>query len=102
VRSLELELERLLTTGTFNLVVKDPQQNPHWAAASDGTTPADTKPEASVLETFQTYHAIFGIVNRRAGIVNVGSIGKRRKLLKTRELFQAERTQHAALGSLFS
>src|SRR5206468_5442011 len=25
VRSLELKLERLLTTGTFNLIVKDPQ-----------------------------------------------------------------------------
>ena len=62
MRSLELELERLLTTGTFNLIVKDPIADPHWAAlsASDDTNPAI---RAVVLETFQTYYAFSAAVN---------------------------------------
>jgi len=62
VRSLELKLERLLTTGTFNLIVKDPIADPHWAALSDSD---DTNPaiRAVVLETFQTYYAFSRAVN---------------------------------------
>jgi len=61
VRSLELKLERLLTTGTFNLIVKDPQHFPHWAVAFG----LGRLKKAVVLETFQTYYAIFRAVNPR-------------------------------------
>ena len=37
MRSLELKPKRTLTTGTFNLVVKDPIPDPHWAVGSDTT-----------------------------------------------------------------
>jgi len=43
------------------------QSLPHWAGASDGTRDVDTMLRPSVLETFQTYHAIFGTVNRGPG-----------------------------------
>ena len=64
MRSLELKLERLLTTGTFNLIVKDPMSK---SALGGRLRIDDTNPaiRAVVLETFQTYYAISRAVNPR-------------------------------------
>ena len=68
MRSLELELERLLTTGTFNLIVKDPQ---HFRTGRPLSDSDDTNPaiRAVVLETFQTYYAFSRAVNPSISIV---------------------------------
>jgi hypothetical protein len=87
VRSLELKPKRTLTTGTFNLVVKDPIRGPHWAAGPDTTGTARLSP--SVLETFQTYRAFDRAVNRCISLINKGAPDLARKLLsplKTRDM----------------
>jgi hypothetical protein len=74
VRSLELELERLLTTGTFNLIVKDPR-----ISALGGRFRMQTAHNhtvlAVVLETYQTYYAVFRAVNPSTFSV-MGSTGR--------------------------
>ncbi len=79
VRSLELKLERLLTTGTFNLIVKDPLADPHWAAAFGFGRHKSCDP-AVVLETFQTYHAFYRAVNSQILFLLREAPGSRREV----------------------
>ena len=61
VRSLELKLKRNLTTGTFNLVVKDPIRTA--LGGRFGSNGRNSRLHPSVLETFQTYRGAHRAVN---------------------------------------
>jgi hypothetical protein len=73
VRSLELKLKQNLTTGMFNLVVKDPIRTA--LGGRFGSNEHTTRAYSLVLETFQTYRDIRRAVNLCPSLVNRNAQG---------------------------